>query len=82
LVLPFAVACYALGANTWKKLGAWTAGLGFLAMFCTQSVGGLIALAFVFVLAIFCFVGTGTRGGFCSRASRDVRSGFTLHKKF
>jgi putative inorganic carbon (HCO3(-)) transporter len=70
LVLPFAVACYALGKGKWRKLGAWTAGLGFIALVCTQSLGGLAAFGCVLILAIFCFVRTLRRrllllGGVC-----------------
>ena len=56
LVLPFALACYALGKGKWRKLGAWTVGLGFIALVCTQSLGGLAAFGCVLILAIFCFV--------------------------
>jgi putative inorganic carbon (HCO3(-)) transporter len=55
LVLPFALACYVLGRGKWKKLGAYTFGLGSLALLSTQSVGGLLAFASILVLAIFCF---------------------------
>src|ERR1700739_4250056 len=40
LVLPFALACCVLGQGKWKKLGAWTLGLGVLALVSTQSIGG------------------------------------------
>lgn len=60
LVLPLAIACCVLGKGKWKKLGAWTLGLGFTALVCTQSVGGLVAFGCVLVLAILCFV-TGSR---------------------
>lgn len=55
LVLPFALACYVLGLGKWKKLGGWMVGLGVLALLSTQSLGGLMALVSIFVLAIFCF---------------------------
>lgn len=56
LVLPLALACYVLGQAKWKKLGAWTLGLGFLALLSSQSVGGLLAFLAILVLAISCFV--------------------------
>ena len=56
LILPFALACHVLAKGKWKKLGAWTLGLGFMALLCTQSLGGLTAFGSVLVLAIFCFV--------------------------
>jgi putative inorganic carbon (HCO3(-)) transporter len=56
LVLPFALACFALGRGSLRTLGAWTAGLGMVALLCTQSLGGLMAFGCVLVLAIFCFV--------------------------
>jgi O-antigen ligase len=56
LLLPLAVACCFRGEGGWKRLGAWTAGFGFLGMVCTQSRGGMVALGCVLVLAIFCFV--------------------------
>jgi len=56
LVLPLALACCVLGKGKWKKLGAWALGLGFIALLCTQSVGGLVAFGCVLVLAIFCLV--------------------------
>src|SRR5437879_1793785 len=73
LVLPFALACYALGKDKWRKLGGWTVGLGFIALVCTQSLGGLAAFGCVLLLAIFCFVRTrGNRllllGGICALA--------------
>jgi O-antigen ligase len=55
LVLPFALACYVLGQGKWKKLGGLTLGLGFLALLCSQSVGGLMAFVAILVLAIFYF---------------------------
>ncbi|MGO8790789.1 MAG: O-antigen ligase family protein [Terriglobia bacterium] len=55
LVLPFALACYALGRGKWKKLGGWTLGLGFLGLVSSQSLGGLAAFVSILVLAIFCF---------------------------
>jgi putative inorganic carbon (hco3(-)) transporter len=59
LVLPFALACCVLGLGKWKKLGAWTLGLGFLALVSTQSVGGLVGFVAILVLAIFCFARSG-----------------------
>jgi len=56
LILPFALACYVLGRGKWKKIGGYTFGLGALALFSTQSFGGIIAFFAVLVLAIFCFV--------------------------
>ena len=59
LLLPFALACTALGQGKWKKAGAWAVGLGCVGLLCTQSLGGLVSFCGVLVLAIFCFV----RGG-------------------
>lgn len=56
LVLPFALACCALGRSKWKILGAWAFGLGFIALLTTQSIGGLFAFVATVLLAIFCFV--------------------------
>jgi hypothetical protein len=55
LVIPFALACWVLGKGRWKRLGAWTTGLGVVALLCTQSLGGLISFGGVVVLAILCF---------------------------
>lgn len=58
LVLPFALACYVLGRGKWKKIGGCTFLLGSLALFSTQSIGGLMGFLANLVLAIFCFVGS------------------------
>jgi len=47
---PFCSACYVRGQGKWKTLGAWTLGLGFLAMLTTQSVGGLVAFVAILIL--------------------------------
>lgn len=56
LVIPFALALYILGTGRLKKLGAWTVGLGFVALACTQSTGGLVAFGSVLALTILFFV--------------------------
>jgi putative inorganic carbon (HCO3(-)) transporter len=56
LVIPFALALYILGTGRCKKLGAWSAGLGFVALACTQSTGGLVAFGSVLTLIILFFV--------------------------
>ncbi len=56
LVLPFAFACYVLGRGKWKKMGGCTFWLGSLALFSTQSIGGLMGFLANLVLVIFCFV--------------------------
>jgi len=56
LVLPLALSCCVLGKGKWRKLGGWTFGLGSVALFSTQSLGGLLAFLAVIVLAIFCYV--------------------------
>jgi len=61
LILPFALACYVRGQGKWKTLGAWTLGLGFLAMLTTQSVGGLVAFVAILILGIFCFARNRTK---------------------
>jgi len=55
LVLPFALACYVLGRGKWKKIGGCTFCLGSLALFSTQSIGGLMGFLASLFLAIFCF---------------------------
>jgi len=55
LVLPFALGCCVFGQGKWKKLGGWTVGLGFVALLCSQSVGGLMAFVAILVLATFSF---------------------------
>jgi len=57
LVIPFSLACWVLGEGRWKKLGAWTTGLGVVALLCTQSLGGLVSFGGIILLAIFCFAG-------------------------
>jgi putative inorganic carbon (HCO3(-)) transporter len=56
LVLPFALACYVLGQGKWRKIGGYTFWLGSLALFSTQSIGGLMGFLANLVLAIFCLV--------------------------
>ncbi len=56
LVLPFALACSLLGRRRWKKLGAWTLGLGFVALLSSQSLGGFLGFGSILVLAIINFV--------------------------
>jgi putative inorganic carbon (hco3(-)) transporter len=56
LVIPLALATYILGTGRSKKLAAWCAGLGFIALACTQSTGGLVALGSVLTLTILFFV--------------------------
>ena len=57
LITPFSLACWVLKDGLWKKLGALTTGLGAVALFCTQSLGGIGAFGAVVVLAILCFAG-------------------------
>lgn len=73
IVLPFSLALYVLGTGRWKKLGKWTFGLGSLALFTTQSLGGIFGLGALLVLAIFRFGRTTKRklallGGLCGAA--------------
>lgn len=56
LVLPLGLACLVLGQGRWRRLGAWTVSLGFVALVFTQSRGGLVAFGSVLILAIFCFI--------------------------
>jgi len=56
LVLPFALAGCFLGKGNWKKLSAWTMGLGVVTLACTQSVGGLVAFGCVIVAAGYVFI--------------------------
>src|ERR1700730_13777412 len=56
LILPFALACYALGAGKWRKLGGWAVALGFVALAMTQSRAGLVAFGCVLVCAVFLFI--------------------------
>ena len=74
LVIPFSLACWVLGKGRWRRLGAWTTGLGVVALLCTQSLGGLISFSGVVVLAILCFVGNwkkslGLFAGVCALAT-------------
>lgn len=71
LVLPFALACYLLGKDKWKKAGGSTFCLGSLGLVSTQSIGGLLGYLAFLVLAIFCFVKSGKKrvalfGGICA----------------
>lgn len=71
LVLPFSLACWVLGEGRWKRLGAWTTGLGAVALLCTQSLGGIIGFGGIAVLAILCFSRNWKKqlsllGGFCA----------------
>ncbi len=61
LILPFALACYVVGEGRWKKLGKWTLGLGSIALFTTQSLGGIFGLVAVLALGVFSFVRTARR---------------------
>lgn len=61
LVLPFSLACWFLGEGKWKKFGAWTTGLGIVALLCTQSLGAIGSFWIVAVVAILCFGGTWKR---------------------
>jgi O-antigen ligase len=58
LLLPFALACYILGRSRWKALAKWTFGLGVVALFTTQSLGGLMGFLASLLLAIFLFART------------------------
>jgi putative inorganic carbon (hco3(-)) transporter len=56
LILPFALACCILEkSGVVKKLGAWTLGLGILALGFTQSRGGMVAFGCVLALAVVYF---------------------------
>jgi len=71
LILPFALACIICGTRKWKVLGSWTFGMGTIALFSTQSLGGLMGFGGFVVLAIFCFVRDWKRralllAGFCA----------------
>ncbi|HUJ93591.1 MAG TPA: O-antigen ligase family protein [Candidatus Bathyarchaeia archaeon] len=57
LVLPFSIGCWVVGEGRWKRLGAWTTGLGTVALLCTQSLGGIVAFGGIVILAILCFAG-------------------------
>ncbi len=61
IILPFALACYVLGTSRWKKPGKWAFGLGSLALFTTQSLGGIFGFVAVLAFAIFRFVRTAKR---------------------
>jgi O-antigen ligase len=74
LILPFSLACCVLGPSKWRKLGMWTFGLGTLALFATQSLGGVAAFAAFLILGIFRFVPTTKKkltllGGLCATIS-------------
>lgn len=56
LVLPFAFGTSVLGRGTLRRLGGVASCLGIVAMVCSQSLGGLITLAFTLGLAIWFFV--------------------------
>jgi len=81
LVLPFGLACFALGKGKWRKLGGWTVGLGFIALVCTQSLGGLAAFCCVLVLAIFCFIRTQRRRVLLLAGVCALALGFYLAKE-
>jgi putative inorganic carbon (hco3(-)) transporter len=55
LILPFALACWILCRGKWKNLGAWTLGLGVVALLSTQGIGGLLAFVATLVLGILWF---------------------------
>ena len=61
LLLPFALGCYLLGRGKWKRLAKWTFGLGVIALFTTQGLGGLLGFLASLVLAIFFFARTAKR---------------------
>jgi O-antigen ligase len=61
LVLPFALGLWVCGQGRWRKLGAWTFGLGVMALFSTQGLGGIMGFVAFLALAIFRFVPT-TKG--------------------
>lgn len=56
LALPFALAAAAVCRGTLKKLGIAAFALGVAGLFCSQSLGGLITLAFTLGLAVWYFV--------------------------
>jgi putative inorganic carbon (HCO3(-)) transporter len=57
LVIPIAIACAALAKDRWLKLlGVASALTGVIAVFLTQSRGGILALAGVLMLAIWFLV--------------------------
>ncbi len=60
VIIPFSLGCYVLGLGTWRYLGKWTFVLGVVALFTTQSIGGLCGLAAVLTLATARFVRTTT----------------------
>lgn len=55
LFIPFSLGCFLLGKGQWKRLGAWTTGLGVVGVLCTQSIGGLVTLGGIVIFAILCF---------------------------
>ncbi len=52
LVLPFALACYAVHGSRRKSLGACTFAMGTAALFCTQSRGGLLGFGCMLLAGI------------------------------
>lgn len=56
LVLPLAIACFALGNQKWRKLGGWSLGLGLAGLALSQSRGAIVAFGFVAVLAVGFYV--------------------------
>lgn len=52
LMLPFALATTVVASGRLKKLGGWALGLGICALVFSQSVGGLLCLGSILVLAI------------------------------
>jgi O-antigen ligase len=56
LLLPLALASWAVGSGRLKKLGGCGSGLGVCSLLFSQSIGGMLALGFVLALAIYHFV--------------------------
>jgi len=56
LILPLALACYAVGGPEWRNLGAWTFVVGSAALVCTQSRGGMLGFGCMLVAGIFLLV--------------------------
>lgn len=56
LVLPLAMASFALGNQKWRKLGGWSLGLGVAGLVLSQSRGAMVAFGFVAVLAVSLYV--------------------------
>jgi O-antigen ligase len=80
LILPFSLACWVVGDGRWKKLGAWTTGLGAAALLCTQSLGGLVSFGGVLVLAILYFAGNWRKKLALLAAVCVLAAGFYLAK--